>query len=325
MQYMVETRTPVCRTLADVHRSLRAARLRVAMQARRHGAVSVASGVAPFGVPVPAPITANPRYYELADAYPFAMSTTGTCGCHVHVAVPTRQAGVEVLRRLRPWLPALIALTANSPIWEGRDTGWASTRYVFASRWPTAAPALPVASATEYDAMVAQAVATGQALDVRNVYYLARLSPRYPTIEVRVADMGLTVEETVAYAALVRSLVSHALTEAVAQRPALVVAQRSLEVACADAARVGLGGNITDVVTGRTVRTWDLVDELVGVVLPHLLTSGEAERVLSTLYRVRVVGGGAERQRRMLAEAGSSAQFVAALAAATKGPLPAQA
>jgi carboxylate-amine ligase len=317
MTYMVETRTPVCRTLRDVRRSLRMGRRRVASVALEKGAVVVASGLAPFGLPNPATVTDNPRYHELMRRFPLAMSTNGTCGCHVHVAVPTRQLGVEALLRLRRWLPALIALTANSPIWQGRDTGWASQRLVFASRWPTAVPAPPVCSVEEYDNLLNMAVSSGDALDARSVYYLARLSPRYPTIEMRVADVSLTADEALCYAGLVRALVTTAVEEAVRCLPVAFVPQAALRESCRSAARVGLGGILTDPQTGERVESWQLVDRLVAHVRPQLSANNDDALVISMLDRVRVVGGGADRQRRLFNAARSSAGFVTALAETT--------
>ena len=184
-------------------------------------------------------LTDDARYRELLRRFPHAMSTSGTCACHVHVGVPTRQAGVEVLLRLRRWLPALIALTAGSPIWRGRDAGWASQRIRLVSRWPTAVPPPPVSTVEEYDERVRADVASGAALDARSVYYLARLSPRYPTVEVRVADVCPTVEDTVSYAALVRALVATALDDWLSGRPAETVPQERLRRSCLEAARVG--------------------------------------------------------------------------------------
>jgi glutamate---cysteine ligase / carboxylate-amine ligase len=319
MTFMVETRTPVCGTLAEVGHSLRAGRRRVAEVARRHGAVLVASGVSPFGIPSPPPITDDPRYRELLRRFPVAMGTSGTCGCHVHVAVPSRQLGVEVLLRLRRWLPALIALAANSPIWQGRDTGWASRRSVFTSRWPTAVPAPAVGWVDDYDHLIDVAVSSGVALDARSVYFLARLSPRYPTVEIRVADVSLTAGDAVGYVGLVRALVARALDESVLGRPVAAVAQGPLRESCRSAARLGLGGSVADPQTGETVDSWALVDALFAQVAPQLRAQGDEALVASTLDRLRVSGGGAERQRRLFTEAGSPTCFVEELAAATAG------
>jgi carboxylate-amine ligase len=317
MSFMVETRTPVCRTLPEVHEALRATRRRISEAALRHDVMVVASGLAPFGLPDPPSVTDDPRYHELARRFPFAMSTSGICACHVHVGVPSRQLGVEALLRLRRWLPALIALTANSPIWEGRDTGRASHRLMFAARWPTAVPAPPVASVEEYDDVVRGAVASGEALDPRSVYFMARLSPRYPTVEIRVADATLTADDTLAYAGLARALVAVAVDEAVRGRPAVPVPQATLRASCGAAARVGLGGTITDPYTGGRVGAWELVDLLVAQVRDRLRAHGDETAVLTALDRLRVVGGGADRQRRLFRSTPSPSSFVASLAATT--------
>jgi carboxylate-amine ligase len=321
MTFMVETRTPVCRTLREVQHALRTGRRRVADVAGRYGAVAVASGLAPFGLPSPPAVADDPRYRELVRRFPLAMSTYGTCACHVHVAVPTRQLGVEALVRLRRWLPALIALTANSPLWQGRDTGWASQRWVFVSRWPTAVPAPPVRSIDEYDALLSGAVSSGDALDTRSVYFLARLSPRYPTIEMRLADVSLTADETLCYAGLVRALVTMAVEESLGGRPFAFVPQEVLRESCRSAARVGLAGTLTDPETGERVESWAFVDRLVAQVSPQLCAHGDEALVVSTLDRLRVVGGGAERQRGLFRAAPSPAAFVAALAKATTADL----
>ncbi|HEU5037390.1 MAG TPA: glutamate--cysteine ligase [Nocardioides sp.] len=319
MTYMVETRTPVCRDIEDVRAGISSARRRVADVARHHGAVCVATGTVPFGVPARVPLTPDPRYLELARRFPFAISTAGSCGCHVHVGVPDRDIGVGVLLRIRRWLPALVALTANSPFWDGIDTGWASHRFLHTARWPTAVPPPPVRTAGEYDDLVAHVVAAGRAFDPRSVYFLARLSPRYPTVEVRVADVALTAEETVGYAALVRALVATAAAGAASGAPVRDVPQGALRAACRTAAVVGLAGRITDPCTGARVPAWDLVDALVAEVRPRLCAHGDADVVRSTLGRLRREGGGADRQRRLLRSARSPAALVAALAAATEG------
>ena len=116
----------------------------------------------------------------------------------MHVGVPSREAGVQVLARLRPWLAPLLAVSANSPIAGGHDTRWASWRYPIWSRWPTALPPAAWPDAAAYDAAVRRLIGQGAALDERSVYFLARLSPRYPTVEVRVADVCLNAGTAVA-------------------------------------------------------------------------------------------------------------------------------
>ena len=220
MRFQVETGTRVCTGLDDLGRELDRLRRLAAAAAASLGCCLVASGVAPYRTPGLAAVTDQPRYRELARRYGPVVADAGTCGCHVHVGVPSRDLGVQVLARLRPWLAPLLAVTANSPIAGGHDTGWASWRYVIQSRWPTAVPPAAWPDAAAYDTAVRRLIGRGAALDERSVYFLARLSPRYPTVEVRVADVCLDVDTAVLAAGLTRALVATALAEARRGTPA---------------------------------------------------------------------------------------------------------
>ena len=214
MRFQVETGTGVCTSLDEVGGELIRLRRLAADAAARLGCRLVASGVAPYRTPGLAAVTGQPRYQELARRYGPVVADAGTCACHVHVGVPSRDLGVQVLARLRPWLAPLLAVTANSPIAGGHDTGWASWRYTIQSRWPTATPPAVWPDAAAYDTAVRRLIGRGAALDERSVYFLARLSPRYPTIEVRIADVCLDTGTAVLLAGLTRALVATALAEA---------------------------------------------------------------------------------------------------------------
>ena len=139
MRFQVETATRVCTSLDDLGRELIRLRRLAAGAAASAGCLLVASGIAPYRTPGLAALTDQPRYQELARQFgPLVAGAGGACGCHVHVGVPSRDLGVQVLTRLRPWLAPLLAITVNSPIADGRDTTWASCRYPAWSRWPTA-------------------------------------------------------------------------------------------------------------------------------------------------------------------------------------------
>src|SRR5271165_5732594 len=177
MRFQVETGTGVCTGLDEVGRELIRLRRLAAAAAASLGCRLVASGVAPYRTPGLAAVTDQPRYQELARRYGPEVAEAGTCACHVHVGVPSREAGVQVLARLRPWLAALLAVSANSPIAGGHDTGWASWRYVIQSRWPTAVPpaARPGLAGAAADPV------TGQAADARSL--LSRLLDHvYPAL-----------------------------------------------------------------------------------------------------------------------------------------------
>ena len=159
MRFQVETATGVCTGLDEAGRELLRLRRLAAAAAARLGCRLVACGVAPYRTPGLAAVTDQPRYQELARRYGPVVAEAGTCGCHVHVGVPSRDLGVQVLARLRPWLAPLLAVTANSPIAGGHDTGWASWRYAIQTRWPTAVPPAAWPDAAAYDTAVRRLIA----------------------------------------------------------------------------------------------------------------------------------------------------------------------
>jgi len=317
MRFQVETATGVCTSLDEAgHELLRLRRLAAAAAAQL-GCRLVASGIAPYHAPGLAAVTPQPRYQELARRYAPVVAQAGTCACHVHIAVPSRDLGVQVLARLRPWLAPLLAITANSPIAAGHDTGWASWRHVLQSRWPTATPPAAWPDAAAYDAAVRRLIGCGAALDERNVYFLARLSPRYPTVEVRVADVCLDAGAAVLLAGLTRALVATALDQARRGAPVATPPDRQVTAALAAAARHGLAGAAADPATGQAAAAAALRARLLDHVYPALADHGDTETVTRLLHRLDQRGTGADRQRALFTSGLSTPAVITALARAT--------
>jgi glutamate---cysteine ligase / carboxylate-amine ligase len=318
MRFQVETATRVCTSLDDLAGELTRLRRLAAGAAASAGCLLVASGIAPYRTPGLAALTDQPRYRELARYYgPLIAEAGGVCGCHVHVGVPSRDLGVQVLARLRPWLAPLLAITVNSPIAGGRDTAWASCRYPAWSRWPTAAPPGVWPDAAAYDAAIRRLIARGAALDEHSIYLLARLSPRYPTVEVRVADVCLDAGTTVLLAGLTRALVATALAEARQGTPVPAAPTRWVNAALVAAARHGLAGSAVDPFTGQTADARSLLSRLLDHVRPALSDRRDAQMITGLLRRLDQQGTGADRQRALFASGVSPPGFVQALARAT--------
>jgi len=317
MRFQVETGTRVCTGLDDLGRELVRLRRLAAAAAARLGCRLVASGVAPYRTPGLAAVTGQRRYQELARRYGPVVAEAGTGACHVHVGVPSRDLGVQVLARLRPWLAPLLAVTANSPIAGGHDTGWASWRYTIQTRWPTAVPPAAWPDAAAYDTAVRRLIGRGAALDERSVYFLARLSPRYPTVEVRVADVCLDAGTAVLLAGLTRALVATALAEARRGTPVAAAPAGQVAAALAAAARHGLAGAGVDPFTGQAVDAPALRSRLLDHVYPALSDHGDTETITRLLHRLDQQGSGAGRQRALFTSAASPPAFITALARAT--------
>jgi carboxylate-amine ligase len=319
MRYQVESASAVCVRLPDLAEALVAERSALAAAARLHGAHLVATGSAPLPVPGAASVSEGERYRQLVDGFPGISGEEVACACQVHVGVPSRDQGVAVLNRIRGWLPVLLALSANSPFWAGRDSGWDSYRYVVATAWPTAIPPPACRDAAEYDDRLARHLADGEALDVAGVYWFARLSARYPTVEIRVADTCLAVDDAVLLAGLGRALVSTALADEAAGRPYARLADAVLSASLASAARSGLGASVVDPHTGRPASARTLVPRMVAAVGPALEAVGDGPSVTALLDRRLRCGSGAATQRELRRSRGIE-EFVSALATATVAP-----
>lgn len=164
----IETATSIGTHIRDLRDQLCESRAVTADAATRTGCQLLAIGT-PMSDPPPDAITYTPRYQAIAGHFG-ARAAGVICDCHVHVGVADHEQAVQVNNHLRPWLPTLLALTANSPIAAGSDTGYASWRYILFSHWPSAGPPPYLDSATDYDAAVAAMRESGAILDADMVY-----------------------------------------------------------------------------------------------------------------------------------------------------------
>ena len=301
---MIEIGTPVCTTRADVRRELIRGRRSLIDAAHRNGSRIAAAGTHPFSSATDQPITPKERYETIASDYGQIARETVIFGCHVHVGLENREASLDVMNRVRSQLSPLLALAANSPFWRGEDSRYASFRTEVWSRWPMSGPPLPFASKDEYDALIANLISTGVIEDETKIYWDVRPSGRFPTLEFRVTDVCMTVDEAVMLAGLVRALARSAYLAG--QRDAAVPAVRHelVRVAHWQAARFGLSGELIDLRTGRKVRARALVEALLADLRDALEEAGDYDEVASLVGASLRGGNGAERQRNAFARNG---------------------
>jgi carboxylate-amine ligase len=294
-QEQAETGTQVRRDLAELHADLLSRRRALANVAHRHDVGIAALATSPIAVdPTPTP---DPRYLRIMHEYAATAREQLTCGCHVHVGIRSRAEGVTVMNAIQPWLSAILALSANSPFWQGFDTGYASYRRMVWDRWPGSGPTAPFADEHDYDRTVARLLGSQILLDDGMVYFDARLSAKYPTIEVRVADVCSDADDTVLIAALCRGLVDAIAHDSERGRDWPSARVELLRGAAWRAARSGLAGDLVDPVTGAAGPAPERLQQLVDRVAPALRRHGDLELVESSIERLLRQGTGAERQR----------------------------
>jgi carboxylate-amine ligase len=292
----VETQSDPHHSLAELRADLATARRTAADAAKESGAllVAVPTAVLPHHA---GQVTPKPRYEHMVTRFGAVGRQALVCGTHVHVEVDGDEEGVAVIDRLTPWLPLVLAMSANSPYESGVDTGYASWRAEVWESWPTAGAVEPFIDAAGYHRAVEALIDSGAAIDEGMIYFDARLSDAFPTVEIRVADACTDLDVSVLVAAVLRSLVDTCATDArhgAALRPWRVDLSRAARWR---ARRDGLSDSLIDPLTGRPLRAAAALDTLVRTIGPALDRHGDRELVESGIARLLATGTGADRQR----------------------------
>jgi glutamate---cysteine ligase / carboxylate-amine ligase len=198
---VVETNTPVCENAHEAREQLVRLRRVAAKRADAIGLVVGAVGSHPFAIPEEQPIVREQRYLDMLAELGKTARGQLICGLHVHVGMSSFDECLRVLEGLRPWLPVVLDLSANSPYLAGEETGRLSSRFGRLHELPRSGSPPRLATVEEWEAAVA-----AKGVEYTRIWWDARPHPRLGTLEVRVADQPTSVERAAALAALVQAL-----------------------------------------------------------------------------------------------------------------------
>ncbi len=326
LQSQIEIATPPATTPEEARSGLSALRRGLAEIGRAHGVLVFGAGTHPGAAWDAQRPTDGARYDGILDAVRMIGRRTLVSGMHVHVEVARPDDRVDLMNRLLPFLPALLALSVSSPFWEGRDTGLSGYRLsVFGEMPRTGLPDL-FSSTAEFERYVAVMQAAGAIEDASFLWWHLRPSIRYPTLELRIADSCTRVEDAVAIAGLYRCLV-----RAAERRPDLNaaldgVARAVIRENLWRAQRDGVRAALIDPEAGRAVPFGEAIEGLLALVAEDAAALG-CEGALDEARRIAREGTSADRQRAAYAAARESggedaagiAAVVDALARETEG------
>ncbi|MBW4538588.1 MAG: carboxylate-amine ligase [Myxacorys chilensis ATA2-1-KO14] len=314
----IEIATPVCRSLSEVRAELIHFRRELIAAAAKDGNLIAAAGTHPFSEWKQQQIAPKERYQGLMRDYQQLTRELMIFGCHVHVGISDPEMAIQVMNRTRVWLAPILALTASSPFWFGTDTGYASYRTEIWGRWPISGPPLIFSSHAEYQALIEALVATGSVEEATKIYWDVRLSERFPTVEFRVTDVAMTVDEAVMVAGLVRALARTCYEQALAEKPFPATRHELIRAAHWRAARYGLETELIDVEVMRAVPARELIEKLLAFVRPSLEAHGDWDEVSSIVRKTMQQGNGARRQREVYKRTGRLEDVVDFIVAQTR-------
>src|ERR671917_1729431 len=308
-QDCVELRTPVFSDVAGLGRELLALRDEVAKAARRAGVSIAASGLHPISDPFVQEFTPGERYRRMEEELGALARLQIIYALHVHVGVPDEEAAIRATNALLRHVPILTSLSANSPFWNGVDTGFAAARVKIRDASPRSGLPPTFRSWEEFEGYTDALVAMGNIPDFSWFWWDVRPHPRHGTVELRVPDAQADPDYVIALAALTQCLVATA--EDYVPEDARFVSENKWR-----AIRRGLDARFYDFGTGEEKGARETARDLVARLRPvsqDLRCEAELEGVLEILAR----GSGAELQRAAFEKRGSLEDVVEYLLGAT--------
>jgi carboxylate-amine ligase len=318
LQSVVEVATHVAGSVEEAIEDARGLRATLRDAAAERGAVIAGAGTHPFSRWEHQDVTDHARYRALMEEMRWVAEREVIFGLHVHVGVGSADEAIAVSNGLRTWLPELLALSANSPFWLGRDTGLASTRTKIFETFPRTGLPPSFGSFEEFELLVERAVKSGSFPDYTYIWWDARPHPKLGTLEVRIPDAQTRLENVTAIVALVQSVVATLADrfergERPQVQPITLIAENKWR-----AARDGLNGKLIDLERDEERPAHEAVLALVERAEPAAARLGCREE-LAEVERVVERGTGADEQRDVYEETNSLLAVAQWLAETTAG------
>jgi carboxylate-amine ligase len=291
----IELRSPPRLDAEDAAREV--AGLRAA--ARDAGATLIGAGVHPAGELGDVPLVDKERYRLVGGSMRGLIRRTPECALHIHVGMPDADTAIRVFNGMRSYLPLLLALSANSPMWFGQDSGLASARFALVRSYPRRAVPRAFEDLDDYASTIAAVAEAGDLSDYTYVWWDVRLHPRLGTIELRELDAQSRIGDVAAIAALVQALARHQ-----AEHPRNPERSEAISESSFRASRDGVDATLLD--DGRLRPVRDIARRTLEEVSAAARELG-GEGALAEIERMLDEGGGAGRQRNALERGGVEA------------------
>jgi carboxylate-amine ligase len=308
-QSVIEVGTNICADIKEARREVVRLRSDLSKLARRNGMTIAASGTHPFAHWKDQLITDNPRYEEIVEDLQQIARANLIFGLHVHVGIEDREVALHVMNAARYFLPHIFALSTNSPFWQGRNTGLKSYRSKIFERFPRTGIPDHFPSLGEYESYIKLLIKTGCIDNAKKIWWDIRMHPFFNTLEFRICDVPLRVDETITLAALIQA-VTVRLYKLIQQNLGFRLYRRLLiNVNKWRAARHGISGKLIDFGKQKEVECVALIHELLEFIDPVVDELGSREEI-GYIHQILRAGTGADRQLAAYAHSGGDIRGV---------------
>ncbi|MFZ4797182.1 MAG: carboxylate-amine ligase [Bacteroidia bacterium] len=294
-QAVVEVGTGICKDTTEARKDLGNLRKTISNVATDLGLQIGASGTHPFSKWQHQLITEHPRYDEIVNELQDAARSNLIFGLHVHVGMESREMAIHIANSVRYFLPHVYALSTNSPFWEGRNTGFKSFRTKVFDKFPRTGIPDYFESIDDYDNYIKLLVKTGCIDNAKKIWWDLRVHPFFDTVEFRVCDIPMLLEETLAIAAIFQALCAKLYKLRSHNLNFIIYKRALLNENKWRASRYGIDGKMIDFGKECEIETKLLIHELLDFiddVVDDLGSRNEINYVLKMLEN----GTGADRQ-----------------------------
>jgi carboxylate-amine ligase len=259
---VIEVGTPICANIGEARREITRLRKEIIGLARENGLLIAAAGTHPISHWANVPITDAERYGQIVYDLQMVARANLVFGLHVHVAVEDPETRIQLMNAARYFLPHIFALSVNSPFWCGHNTGWKSYRAKVFERFPRTGLPDYFRSASDYNEYVDTLVKTNCIDNPKKIWWDVRPHPFFPTLEYRICDVPLRIDETICFAALFQAVTAKLYKLHQQNLSWRLYRKAVLHENKARAARFGIDGKLIDFGKRAEVPYGQLLDEL---------------------------------------------------------------
>ncbi len=316
-QSVIEVGTRVCKNIKEARESIRSLRREMITLASEHGMLLAAAGTHPFSDWKAQEIYPDERYRQVVEDMQLIARANLVFGLHVHIGIEDRNTAIHIMNSMRYFLPHILALSSNSPFWMGMNTGFKSYRCKVFERFPRTNIPDVFANWAEYETFVGLLVKTHCIDNGKKIWWDIRPHPFFDTLEVRVCDIPMRLDETLAIAALIQATMAM-LYELHASNKSYRIYGRALIMENKfRASRYGIQGKLIDFGKEEEVPVRDLMLEYLELIDPVVDALGSREEI-SYIHKMLEMGTGADRQLKVFEETGDLKKVVDYIVAETR-------